>query len=70
MKLQLESKLDKEEVLWKQRAKIQWLVEGDRNTNFFHSQATARARKNEIHGLVDDLGHWCEDEAVMGAACE
>lgn len=31
-----------EEVYWKQRAKLHCLIEGDENTKFFHSFASAR----------------------------
>ena len=32
--------LDKEAQMWGQRAKVQWLKDGDRNTRFFHSKAS------------------------------
>lgn len=42
--------------MWRQRSKVQWFAEGDRNAKFFHSQATKRARQNRISGLKDHLG--------------
>lgn len=65
-KKKLEDLLDSEEVLWKQRAKVQWLSEGDRNTKFFHSQASSRARINEIQGLRDNTGAICSGQIEMG----
>ena len=32
----------KEEKMWKQRSRTQWLQNGDHNTQFFHCQATCR----------------------------
>ncbi|GKV21664.1 hypothetical protein SLEP1_g31621 [Rubroshorea leprosula] len=46
----------KEEVLWKQRSRVQWLKEGDRNTAYFHNRALAKHKKNHIADLMDDNG--------------
>lgn len=48
--------LAQEEDFWRQRAKIYWLTEGDLNTKYFHSVATARRRRNVISALVDGAG--------------
>ncbi|KAL5538322.1 hypothetical protein UlMin_043071 [Ulmus minor] len=48
----LNSLLDKEERYWRQRSRVSWLKDGDRNTKFFHRKATARRKKNEILGLL------------------
>ncbi|KAM0890726.1 hypothetical protein ACQ4PT_026820 [Festuca glaucescens] len=48
--------LYREEMLWMQRSRINWLKEGDRNTRFFHQKAVWRARKNRIKKLKDDAG--------------
>lgn len=37
---EIDDLLLKEESYWQQRARINWLRHGDRNTNFFHSQAS------------------------------
>ncbi|KAL3533423.1 hypothetical protein ACH5RR_006944 [Cinchona calisaya] len=42
LKRQLEDFLDKEDIVWKQRSKIQWMREGDRSTAFFHAYATEK----------------------------
>ncbi|CAA0819527.1 Ribonuclease H-like superfamily protein [Striga hermonthica] len=43
-----------EESFGKQRARIDWLKEGDRNTKFFHSRAKARFSANRIDKLKND----------------
>ncbi|GMY20521.1 hypothetical protein FCV25MIE_15760 [Fagus crenata] len=55
---ELESLLSKEERMWKQRSRTQWLQHGDRNTSFFHGCATNRHRRNKIMGLRNNNGEW------------
>ena len=40
LKKELNVLLDKEEQMWQQHSRIQWLKSGDRNTRFFHGLAT------------------------------
>ena len=37
-----------EEELWKQRAKLRWNKEGDKNTHYFHAVASTSKRTNDI----------------------
>ena len=39
----------REEVMWRQRARIQWLLEGDHNTIFFHQKHLVGQRKIECN---------------------
>lgn len=55
----------KEEVFWKQRSKVFWLKEGDKNTHFFHAMATSRKRSNSILKLKKDDGSWISSEASI-----
>ncbi|XP_024157591.1 uncharacterized protein LOC112165325 [Rosa chinensis] len=50
-----------EETMWKQKSRINWLQEGDRNTKFFHAYAKSRGRQNKVAGVFDEQGRWCED---------
>lgn len=39
--------------------RILWLRDDDHNTNFFHSKASQRCRRNYITKLHDAVGNWC-----------
>ena len=54
--------LDSKETIGRQRNKVHWYKEGNRNTKFFHAQALERRRKNTILGLWNDNGEWCESK--------
>ncbi|WMV36518.1 hypothetical protein MTR67_036414 [Solanum verrucosum] len=41
-----------EEIHWRQRSRIQWIKNGDKNTKFFHRMATSHKRNNTIESLV------------------
>lgn len=50
-KLHLKMEVDKDELYWEQRARINWLRGGDKNTSFFHKQASQRRRVNTMNFL-------------------
>lgn len=54
--------MEKEEKMWHQRSRVQWLQCGDKNTRFFHGMATQRKRKNYIKRLRDENGIWQSEE--------
>ena len=58
--------LEKEDEMWRQRSRLNWFREGDRNTSFYHAKALARYTKNYIKGLFDEHGNWQEDETKIG----
>lgn len=47
----LDELLLREEMLWKQRSRVQWIKVGEQNTKFFHRKASWRAKKNKISVL-------------------
>lgn len=52
----------KENFLWQQRSRVDWLKSGDPNTRYFHSRATQRNRRNFISKLVLEDGTRVEDK--------
>lgn len=55
----------REEIMWKQRSRITWLAEGDKNTRFFHLRASQRRRRNKIVRLKRTDGSVTENENEM-----
>lgn len=43
---QIDDLLLDEEIYWRQRSRVVWLREGDKNTKFFHIKASTQKRKN------------------------
>ena len=53
---ELNKRLDQEDLKWQQRAKVNWLKLGDRNTKFFHASANQRCKRNRIFSITDEMG--------------
>lgn len=49
----------------RQRSRVDWLREGDRNTEFFQARAISRRRSNKIHSLVRDDGSSCDSQGEI-----
>ena len=56
----------KEDCMWHQRSRVDWLKSGDMNTTYFHSQATQRNRRNYILKLEKEDGFVIEEEHLIG----
>ncbi|KAA3482563.1 LINE-type retrotransposon LIb DNA [Gossypium australe] len=61
----LENILEHEDLLWRQKARCDWLKLGDRNTNFFHSRTIKRRKFNRITTLRIDNEEWCSDQNTL-----
>jgi hypothetical protein len=54
LQLQLEQRRKQEEILWRQKSRVQWLKEGEKNTKFFQRTMIHRRHINRITHLEDE----------------
>lgn len=64
-KIHLNFEIEKNECYWEQRARLNWLKLGNRNTAFFHKQATPRRKRNFIHKMQFDDGRETDEIKEM-----
>jgi hypothetical protein len=64
---EMDELLYREEISWLQRSRVAWLREGDRNTKYFHRQASRRHKKNRIRKLKRSDGTTTIDTVEMEA---
>eukprot|EP00253_Pinus_taeda_P035376 PITA_35376 len=50
---QIDERRKQEEIYWRQKSRIQWLKEGERNTKFFHRTTVQRRMHNQIPFIVN-----------------
>ena len=51
----------REEFFWKQRSRLQWIKEADKNTTFFHRSASNHKIRNKINRLDGEGGRIFKD---------
>ncbi|KAL9667122.1 hypothetical protein QQ045_001471 [Rhodiola kirilowii] len=49
--VEMDEWLAREELMWRQRSRVEWLKFGDKNTKFFHARVSQRRKKNCIERL-------------------
>ena len=57
--------MKREELMWFQRSRTKWLVDGDRNTRYHHLKVVNRIRKNKVVMLRNSQGHWVDDIVTL-----
>jgi hypothetical protein len=55
----------REEIMWRQRSRVDWLTHGDKNSKFFHQRASMRRKKNMIKALTSSDGTIVDDKAEL-----
>ncbi|XP_061366392.1 uncharacterized protein LOC133309606 [Gastrolobium bilobum] len=66
----LNTVLEEEELLWFQKSRHQWIVDGNSNTRFYHLNTIIRRNENKIARLKNDSNQWIEEpEDLKRVAC-
>ena len=65
IQMEVNELLDKESLMWQQRARSLFLKSGDRNTWYFHSRASHRYKRNRIYGLKNNNNEWCTSDSQV-----
>ncbi|KAJ0087889.1 hypothetical protein Patl1_32319 [Pistacia atlantica] len=58
LKQEIDGLLEEDDIKWRERAKQQWLKEGDHSTKFFHLCANQRRKSNVIKQISSDDGKY------------
>ena len=54
---QLEERRKQEEIIWKQKSRVQWLKDGEKNSKFFHKAMLNHRHHNRILSVKDSQGN-------------
>jgi hypothetical protein len=58
----LEDVLSRQEAFWQEKARLNWQLEGDKNTKYFHMKANLRRKRNRIDSIRDPQGNVQHEE--------
>ena len=61
LRIDLENLMEREEIMWAQKARSNWIIQGDRNTKFFQTVVKQRRARNRILQLKIENGNLTED---------
>ncbi|KAK9994753.1 hypothetical protein SO802_024456 [Lithocarpus litseifolius] len=57
--------LKQEEELWALKSRVNWMIQGDRNTNFYHVSTLVRRKRNQIMAIKNVVGDWINEEGKI-----
>ena len=58
IRMKLEQLEEQEQIMWMQKSRVNWILQGDKNFKFYHSITVKRRIFNQIQGVWNDQGIW------------
>lgn len=58
----LDHVLDQERDLWLLNSRVNWMIQGNRNTSFYPMSTLTRRKRNHIASVKDERGEWITSE--------
>ena len=58
----LDTVLNQEEEIWALKSRVNWMIQGDRNTAFYHVSTLVRRKRNKILAIKYLVGEWIYQE--------
>ena len=59
---ELDMVLNQEEELWALKSRVNWMIQGDKNTAFYHVSTLVRRKRNQIVAIKNAMGEWLSEE--------
>ena len=59
---ELDTILDQDCDLWMLKSKLNWMIQGDRNTSFYHVSTLTQRKRNHIAVVKDERESWLTEE--------
>ena len=58
----LDTVLNQEEEIWALKSRVNWMIQGDRNTAFYHVSTLVRRKRKKILAIKYLVGEWIYQE--------
>ncbi|XP_074287770.1 uncharacterized protein LOC141612921 [Silene latifolia] len=65
LRRELDEVLSREELLWYQKSRMNFIRDGDRNTSYFHVSTLIRRWRNRITSLKKENGEWATEPSEV-----
>ena len=62
---ELDIVLNQEEELWALKSRVNWMIQGDHNANFYHVSTLIRRKRNQIMVIKSAVGDWIHEEGEI-----